>query len=434
MNRKYRIYNIYPKLIGKMADWVPHFDRIRAMNFDWIYVNPLSAPGFSGSDYAVSDYYAYHPLYVAGDMDFSRLDSQRETGNNLVRMICREAGDRGMGIIFDLVINHTAVDSDLTRQHPAWYVRKPDGTIVRPGCLSPSNEWIEWGDLAEIDNEGSPDRDALWQYWLDLTLFYCSLGVKGFRCDAAYKVPTGLWKYLISRVKSAYPDTVFIGETIGCKIEEAAQTASGGFDILMNSLKWWDYKDEWFMREYAQLGNRYATLTFPENHDTERMAREAEGNRNLVVMKYAIGAYFCTGIATTIGFEFGFRRKIDVVQTNPSWWETAIFDISADIGEINRIKGEYAIFNEDSVPRIVELGDDMFCFIKTSRDGSEKVMVVANTNGHQYKRFRYDNLHGLMTSRVIDISHGYKMPVVPNDLEYHLYPGEVKVFYANGLS
>lgn len=400
------------------------------MNFDWIYINPISAPGFSGSDYAVSDYYAYHPLYVAGDMDFSRLDSQRAEGDALVRMICREAQSRGMGVIFDLVINHTAVDSHLTMLHPEWYVRREDGSIVKPGCLSPTNEWIEWGDLAEIDNEHSADRQGLWQYWLDLALFYCGLGVEGFRCDAAYKVPTALWQYLISGVKEKYPKTVFIGETIGCKIEEVAATAAGGFDILMNSLKWWDYKEEWFMREYRQVGDRYPSMTFPENHDTQRFAAESGGNRNMAVMKYALGAYFCTGIAITLGFEYGFKKKIDVVRTNPSWWEAGLYDIQSEIGAVNTVKASCPVLNQDRVPDIIPLGDDIFAFTKLSKDGRERIFVVANTHPDQYRTFRYDNFYGLMGEHVKDLSHGYRMPHIPYNLEYVLYPGEVKLFHA----
>jgi DNA polymerase III delta prime subunit len=52
----------------------------------------------------------------------------------------------------------------------------------------------------EIDNAGSPDRERLWRYWLQLTEHYAALGFRGFRCDAAYKVPGELWQYLIERI------------------------------------------------------------------------------------------------------------------------------------------------------------------------------------------------------------------------------------------
>ena len=34
------------------------------MGFNWIFLNPIHYPGFSGSLYAVKDYYALNPLFV----------------------------------------------------------------------------------------------------------------------------------------------------------------------------------------------------------------------------------------------------------------------------------------------------------------------------------------------------------------------------------
>ena len=57
-----RIYNLFPLLAGPVPAWEGHLDRIAAMGFDWLYVNPFHYPGFSGSLYAVKDFYRLHPL------------------------------------------------------------------------------------------------------------------------------------------------------------------------------------------------------------------------------------------------------------------------------------------------------------------------------------------------------------------------------------
>ena len=56
-----RIYNLFPLLAGPVPAWSGHLDRIAGMGFDWIYVNPFHYPGFSGSLYAVKDFYAAAP-------------------------------------------------------------------------------------------------------------------------------------------------------------------------------------------------------------------------------------------------------------------------------------------------------------------------------------------------------------------------------------
>ena len=431
MRQGIRVYNLYPKLIGSMDRWISHFDRIREMNFNWIYVNPFHAPGFSGSDYAVKDYYLYHPLFVSGEFNFDHLEVQREQGDKLLRQVCDEAYKRGMSIMMDIVLNHTAFDSPLLKEHPEWYVKEVDGSIKKPGAMD-GDTWVAWGDLAQVDNANSSDRENLWKYWLDMLLFYAGLGIRGFRCDAAYHVPGELWRFLIPRVKEQYPDAIFLAETLGCQPYQVIETAETGFDYIINSFTWWNYRDEWFLQQYREWAGKYSSLTFPENHDTVRCAEAVHGDKNLALMKYALGAYFCSSISTTCGFEYGFRRKIDVVQANPMWWEPIHYDISDDIAEINRIKSNYQILQEDNMIYMLDCANgELIGFIKTSLDRQEKIMVIANPDGRQIRKLRMKNMYAIMGSDwVRDISHQHTMDHVPNALEYDLAPGEVKLFYA----
>ena len=55
-----RIYNIHPLLAGPIDAWSDHLPRVRAMGFDWVYVNAFFAPGSSGSIYAVADPHELH--------------------------------------------------------------------------------------------------------------------------------------------------------------------------------------------------------------------------------------------------------------------------------------------------------------------------------------------------------------------------------------
>lgn len=425
-----KVYNLYPKLVGEMGKWVKHFDRIKNMNFDWVYINPIHAPGFSGSDYSVKDFYLYHPLFVKGEFDFSNLEADKQIANEMFKSTCNSAKSKGLHMMMDLVINHTAIDSNLVKEHPEWFEKKEDGSIKNPGALD-GTQWVEWGDLGQIDHLNSSDKDGLWEYWLDMILFYCDLGVEGFRCDAAYHIPSVLWKYLISKVKAKYPNVIFLAETLGCQTHELIEVSNAGFDYVMNSFKWWNLKDEWFMRLYKEWAGQYPSLTFPENHDTVRFATETNGNKNLAVMQYALSAYFCSSIATTMGYEYGFKRKIDVVQTNPSWWETETYDISDDISKINKTKSSYPVLLEDNIINIINMhNDNIFSFTKESLNKDEKVLIIANTNGTLWSEAYIEDVFSLMESSTVkDISHTHKMDSVEKSLHYNLAPGEVKLFY-----
>lgn len=432
-----RLYNLYPKLVGEMPKWKSHIERASAMNFDWIYINPIHSSGFSGSDYAVKDYYLYNPLFIKGwplsgdDYKDENLKKDRKSGDEMLEDICAFAQKRGMNIMMDLVINHTAVDSPLTQLKPSWYKRDKNGKIMNPGADN-DGQWVTWGDLAQIDNEDSEDRDELWNYWLAVINHYCELGIRGFRCDAAYHVPKELWIFLIGKIKEKYEDVIFLGETLGCTPKELQVVAEAGFDIVMNSFKWWNYKEDWFLKDYKEWAGLYPSLTFPENHDTERFAKENNGNRELAVATYALQAYFCSSVAVTLGFEYGFENKIDVVSTNPSSYENIKYDISDELARINLAKSHLKILREDNIIKIYPFeNQDIFAFTKESLDKKERIFVVFNLSRENWNNIYVKNIYELLgNTEIKDLSFGHQMEEVPYNLEYNLKPLEIKLFYA----
>ena len=72
-----------------------------------------------------------------------------------------------------------------------------------------------WGDLAELDYGRAEARAGLIEYWGRYLRHYVGLGVKGFRCDAAYQVPAEVWKSLIDSAREVDPEVTFCAETLG---------------------------------------------------------------------------------------------------------------------------------------------------------------------------------------------------------------------------
>jgi hypothetical protein len=196
------IYNLFPRLVGHMGRWPAHAGRAREMGFNWLYLNPVQYPGFSGSLYAVKDFYRLNPLFVPPGAP----DDMAE-----LRRTVDAIHHQGLRVMMDLVVNHTAKDSELTLRHPSWFKRDQKGEVLSPSAIDPADarKVTVWGDLAEIDNQTSADREGLWSYWTDMLQFYLSLGFDGFRCDAAYKVPAALWERLIGTARRQRPEVVF---------------------------------------------------------------------------------------------------------------------------------------------------------------------------------------------------------------------------------
>lgn len=420
-----RIYNLFPRLVGTISKWEEYLPKVANMGFNWVFLNPFHYPGFSGSLYAVKDYYRLNPEFIdPGDQDpFQTL-----------RHFVSRAGELGLKVMMDLVINHTAKDSVLVEECPEWFNKNPDGSIKSPSAIDPadSRKVTVWGDLAEIDHLSCPDRHEQWEYWRRISDFYAEIGVEGFRCDAAYKIPSELWSYIIGHTKDNYSGVVFFGETLGCRLDEIKKLASAGFDYFFNSSKWWDFQADWCLEQYESNRHIAPSISFPETHDTDRLAAEVNGNIDVIKRSYAFAAAFSAGIMMPIGYEYGFRKRLNVVRTNPSDWENPGFDISEFVKAVNNMKAHCPILNEECpIRRIPENADSVAVLLKYSEKDSGKVCIVLNRDVEQARPINlpllFDSVDAA-TDQIEDISPERRLNPVGRT-EYVLGPAEVKVFH-----
>lgn len=418
-----RIYNLFPLLAGPLSQWTPHLERAQRLGFDWVFINSFHYAGYSGSLYSIKDYYTIDPRLVDSTVGppLEQLEQMIQTAKQL-----------GLKLMMDLVLNHTAFDSILVMEHPAWYKRGKDGKLLRPTAKEGDSQ-VTWGDLAEIDNAKSPDRDNLWRYWLKLTEYYASLGFNGFRCDAAYKVPVELWHFLFRQVKHSHPDTRFFAELLGCPFADTLRLARSGFDFIFNSAKWWDFAEPWCLNQYQQTAPFVPSISFPESHDTERLATELKGDQAAVKLRYVFSALFSTGVLMPIGFEYGFRRRLDVVETRPEDWETRQWDLSEFITAVNRLKASQRVFNEEGPIESIETGNPKVCaLLKWSRDRSERALLVLNTDQRQPQTCQLARMGHVFsgTTKVEDVSLEGRLQHTPDFQLASLKPSGVHIIYA----
>jgi starch synthase (maltosyl-transferring) len=369
------IYNLFPRLVGPTTRWSEHGHRAQDLGFNWIYLNPWYYPGFSGSLYAPKDYRRLNPLFLPPGVDEHSLEPLRD--------FLREMDSIGMPVMLDLVVNHTAKDSPLVREHPGWFVRDDQGEIASPYVRDPDDPSIitVWGDLAEIDNRHAEDRNGLWAFWAELVRESIELGFAGFRCDAAYMVPAELWRYLVEVAERRRPDTSFFAETLGASIEQVLELHGAGLDFFFNSSKWWNFRDSWALEQHGRFGAVAPSISFPESHDTPRLADETAGDEAVQRQRYAFAAAFSAGLMMPIGYEYGFRTKMDVVHTLPTHWEQPSFDLSGFVARVNRLKvREPALQGEGHLSTPRGLGDDVLVLERLYRDDGLPAYIVVNTD------------------------------------------------------
>ena len=367
------IYNLFPTLVGPVDGWITHAERARAMGFNWVYVNPFCYPGFSGSLYAIKEHDRLHPALEP---------RSGERGIDALPDAVRAIRAMGLGVMIDLVVNHTAKDSPLVTRHPTWFRWASDGRLVSPLAVDPADtrKVVVWGDLAQVDNAGSPDREALWRFWEGLVDRALDLGITGFRGDAAYKVPAPLWRRLAARAKAREPGALFVAETLGCTPEEVAALGGVGFDYFYNSSKWWDLVAPWCLEQHERFRTVAPSIAFPESHDTPRLAAETGGSEAIQRQRYALAALFSAGVQMTVGYEFGFQRPLDVVKTRPTDWEEPRFDLAPFLRLVNGLKAAHPLLRGEGVLRRLDWGGSAVTVLRRWSDeaGTHRGVLVVN--------------------------------------------------------
>ena len=385
------IYNLFPRLAGTMHDWVRHAERALDMGFNWIFVNSILYPGYSGSLYAVKHHYRINPLFLSRD--------GKRKGMTVLENTLREIREMGLWPMMDLVINHTSRDCPLTQERPSWYLHGEHGELVSPFVRDIDNpkKITVWDDLAEIDNSGSSDREGLWAYWAELVKYYLSLGFKGFRCDTAYKLPAELWRYLVEVGASVDPEAVFFAETLGATEEQTLALNGTGLHYFFNSSKWWDFEAPWCLAQHEEFGRIAPSISFPESHDTPRLADETGGSEAIQRNRYAFAAVFSAGLLMPIGYEFGFKRTLDVVFTSPKHWEKPTFDIRQFIRRVNLLKlGHPLLQGEGSLRMVMEKEADVLILERKSERAPGKVgWILLNRRCDQAASVSFDGLAAL---------------------------------------
>jgi starch synthase (maltosyl-transferring) len=416
-SHKMIIYNLFPLLAGKVLEWPPHLKRAADMGFNWIFVNPIQLPGKSGSLYSIADYFEFNPLVINSTCGLS--------AETQVKQMIISAEALGLKVMGDLVFNHCASDCELIRAHPEWFVWE-NNCVMHPGADENGNR-VVWKDLAKFDHHNSKDQEGLVGFFLSIIEYMISLGFKGFRCDAAYQMPEGIWKKLIGQIKKKHKDVIFLAETLGSPVDMTRKTASAGFDYIFNSAKWWNYYDYWLMEQYALTQDISPSISFPESHDTARLAEELNGNLDGLRQRYLFAALFSGGVMMPIGFEFGFRKRLHVVDTRPEDWEETGIDLTHFIRSVNTLKRNHAAFQEDGPTHVLHHSNNQVLLMwKASIASQEESLFILNKDISAYQPFYSENLsnYNQTGNPLIDVSPTEKLDYISTPFHYNLRPGQ----------
>ncbi len=299
---------------GDIAGIRRHLDYIAAMGFTQVWPTPLlenNQPAYSYHGYAITDLYRTDPRFGS---------------NEDYRALSREARERGIGLVMDVVLNHVGSGHWWMRDPPTpdWFNRARDyaetnhrRTTVQDPYAAPADKALftdGWFVKSMPDlNQRNPH---LARYLIQNTLWWIEYaGLSGIREDTFGYADRDFLTAWARAVLEEYPNFAMVGEEWSANPAIVAHWQRGKLnpnghvphmpsmmdfpihialrDALLQEEGW----DHGWVGLYEMLANDFVypdpgrLVVFAENHDTPRAL--AHFNGDIALWKMAI-AYIAT--------------------------------------------------------------------------------------------------------------------------------------------
>ena len=230
-----------------------YLPELRECGIDILWIMPcqpigvLTRKGTLGSYYSIIDYCQINPEFG------TRADFEH---------FLAYAHQLGFKVILDWVANHTAPDSEWTK-NDGWHYRDSLGNLMVQ---------YDWTDISKLNYDNADMRQAMkdaMHWWMD------TIGIDGFRCDVAGEVPTDFWNDAMGELRQTHPDMFTLAED-EAKAQELTESAFDmyyGWELhhLMNEVAQgkknvddlWNY----FQKADTTIRPEAIRMNFTSNHD-----------------------------------------------------------------------------------------------------------------------------------------------------------------------
>jgi starch synthase (maltosyl-transferring) len=255
-------YEIFPRSTaleagkhGTFKDAERLLPRVQEMGFDVLYLPPVhpigkvnrkgknnavdAGPDDPGSPWAIGSdeggHKAIHP-------ELGTLDDYKQ--------LIKKAREMDIDIALDLAFQ-CAPDHPYIKEHPEWFLWRPDGTIAYA-----ENPPKKYQDIVPINFE-TEDWKNLWEELKSVVTYWCEVGVRIYRVDNPHTKPYRFWNWLINEVQKDYPDTIFLAEAF-TRPKVMAALAKAGFNQSYTYFTWRTDKKELeaYLTELTQTQSR----------------------------------------------------------------------------------------------------------------------------------------------------------------------------------
>lgn len=349
---------------GTFAAAEAELPKLKEMGVDIIWMMPLqpigklTRKGTLGSYYSIIDYCAFNPEFGTRE-DFEHF--------------LAKAHELGMKVILDWVANHTAPDSEWTKNE-GWHYRDADGNLMVQ---------YDWTDISKLNYENEDMRAAMkkaMHFWMD------EIGIDGFRCDVAGEVPTDFWNDAMSELRQTHPNMFTLAEDE----DKAPELCESAFDMyygwtlhhLMNGVAQgtnsvqdlWDYfaKADETVEDYA------IRMNFISNHDENSWSGDEYERMGDAVEMMTVFTYLIPGMPLIYtGQEYGNHHRLE-------FFEKDCIDRDEECEmrelytELNSLRAENpALFSPEKGAKMLRLpadNDKIFAMVREQNVSKKKML------------------------------------------------------------
>jgi starch synthase (maltosyl-transferring) len=385
-----------PETPGTFRDCLARLPYIAEMGFDILYfppIHPIGRVGRKGKnnslDVAVED--PGSPWAIgASEGGHKAIHSQLGTLEDF-KQLQKAARDIGIEIAMDIAFQ-CSPDHPYVKQHPQWFLHRPDGSIQYA-----ENPPKRYEDIVPFHFE-NPNAQGLAEELKSVILHWVGNGVRIFRVDNPHTKPFAFWEWLIREVRAQYPDVIFLSEAF-TRPRIAYRLAKLGFTQSYTYFAWKTTKSELieFMTELTQPPVRdFFRMNLWPNTPDILTAQFQDDGRPVFVSRLVLAAtlsanYGIYGPAYELcenrAVKRGSEEYLDSEKYQLRAWDIDRPDsLRPLISLINRIRKENPSLHSDRRLQFHAIDNDqLIAYSKVTDDRSNMILVIVNLDSH-YKQ------------------------------------------------
>lgn len=378
-----------PSRHGTFDEVIGRLSYVAEMGFDVLYLPPIHPIGKSfrkgknnakvaktgdvGSPWAIG----------AAEGGYTSIHPQLGTLEDFKRLV-EQARAHQIEIALDIAFQ-TSPDHPLVREHPEFFLWRPDETVQYA-----ENPPKKYEDIYPFYFDIEQWKE-LWEELRDTILFWLGQGVRIFRVDNPHTKPFAFWEWCIRQIKENHPDAIFLAEAF-TRPKVMYYLAKLGFTQSYTYFAWrnekWELMDYFSELTKTPVREFFRPNAWPNTPDilTEYLQH---GGRPAFMIRAVLAATLCANYGIYgPAFELqeheprepGSEEYLNSEKYEIRSWELERPDsISEFLRRLNRIRRENEALQSDWSLEFHRIDNgQMICYSKSSEGGENILLMVVS--------------------------------------------------------